>query len=548
MKNFKKDQIRPLLGTTPSHRYYIVAMLGLIIVLAIGGCKKDQVFDNPYAGGKAALGIQLSLIVAPSPQQGAPGTSVTFSATGLLAYKDQLAFLFNGTKADIVSITDASITVKVPVNSSTGVTTLVIGDQVFFGPRFKVLGKISVDPAFTVLNGANGAVNNAYQMADGRYLLVGAFTDYDTKGIISPIRRFTRSFKDGPADLSFASGGADGPLNSIIVTSSNMFVAGSFGSFFFNNGKSTLTNMSNITRLNVNGAADSIQVPIINSTKKKGVPAFFGGTSGSITKLFNFQNRLVAIGNFRYYVKRRYDQVYTNRIQVDTIPAFQVVGFNLDGSIDSTYRFDIPTHRGAPGGNGTVSDGFLQSDGKLVLVGNFIKFDSIPAVRIVRLNANGSIDQTFKSGAGADKAINSITYSPVTNKFLITGAFTTYDGQDAKGIAMLNADGSLYTTFASKGFTPQGLPTFAKQLSNGLILVSGGFTTYNNIRRAGLMILTPTGDLATDYNSLGDFTGAIKDISESVNSSGKLTVLLMGSFSQIDGLPVNNISRIVFEP
>ncbi|OCX52259.1 hypothetical protein BEL04_12340 [Mucilaginibacter sp. PPCGB 2223] len=544
--NISKKKYRR--STQGRDRFYHVIILALTILLGMNSCKKNQAFDNPYAGGKPALGIQLSLLTAPNPQQGAPGTIVTFAATGLVAYKDQLSFLFNGTKAEVVSIDDASITVKVPVNSSTGITTLIIGDQVFFGPRFKVLGKISVDPAFAVLNGANGAVNNAYQMSDGRYLLVGAFTDYDTKGIISPIRRIVRSFKDGPCDLSFTSGGADGPLNSIVVTSTNMFVAGSFGSFFFNNGKSTLTNMSNITRLNVNGFADSIQVPVINSTKKKGVPAFFGGTSGSITKLLNFQNRLIAIGNFRYYLKRRYDQVYTNRIQVDTIPAFQVVGFNFDGSIDSTYRFDLSTHRGGLGGNGSVTDGVLQPDGKLILVGNFVKFDSIPAVRIVRLNTNGSIDQTFKSGAGTDRAINSISYSPVTNKFLITGAFTTYDGQDAKGIAMLNADGSLYTTFVSKGFTPQGLPTFARQLSNGLILVNGGFTTYNNVRRAGLMILTPTGDLATDYNSLGDFTGSIKDISESINSSGKLTVLLMGSFSQIDGVPVNNISRIVFEP
>lgn len=548
MESFKKNQIQSNTNPMRLSRFYTLTLLALTVLLWISACKREQLFENPYAGGKSALGIQLSLLIPPSPQQGAPGTVVTFSATGLMAYKDQLSFSFNGTQAEVVSTNNASITVKVPVNSSTGITTLVIGDQVLFGPRFKVLGKISVDPAFNVLNGANGAVNNAYQMSDGRYLLVGAFTDYDTKGIITPIRRITRSFKDGPDDLSFTSGGSDGPLNSIVVTSTNMFVAGSFGSFFFNNGKSTLTNIYNITRLNMNGAADSIQVPIINTSKKKGVPAFKGGTSGSITKLFNFQNRLIAIGGFRYYIKFRYDLLTGNKVPVDTILTPQVVGFNLDGSIDSTYRFDRSARKGPPGGNGSVTDGALQPDGKLVMVGNFTKFDSIPAVRIVRLNTDGSIDQTFKSGAGADRAINSISYNPATNKFLITGAFTTYNGQDAKGIAMLNADGSLYTSFVSKGFTPQGLPTFARQLSNGLILVNGGFTTYNNVRRVGLMLLTPTGDLATDYNSLGDFKGAIQDISESVNSSGKLTVLLMGNFKQIDGLPVNNISRIVLEP
>ena len=250
-------------------RYINIILIALIVTIT-SACKKSQVFDNPYSGGTPPLGVQLSLIVAPSPQQGAPGTTITFAATGLLPYKDKLVFMFNGTQAEIVSVTDAVITVKVPLNASTGITTLVIGDQLFFGPRFKVLGKISVDPAFTVLNGANNSVNNAYQYNDGRFLMVGSFTDYDTKAIIGKINHIVRTFQNGSADISFAPGaGSDGPLNSIIATTTNYFVAGSFGGYFFNNGKSTLTNISNITRLNLNGFADSVIVPSYTNTGKK---------------------------------------------------------------------------------------------------------------------------------------------------------------------------------------------------------------------------------------------------------------------------------------
>jgi len=62
------------------------------------------------------------------------------------------------------------------------------------------------------------------------------------------------------------------------------------------------------------------------------------------------------------------------------------------------------------------------------------------------------------------------------------------------------------------------------------------------------MILDQTGKLAPGYNTLGDFVGYINDVLETTNSSGKITAMLMGNFSQIDGLPVNNITRVVFEP
>jgi len=526
-------------------------LLILSLILAVGtACKKSQNFDNPYSGGKSPLGAQLSLIVAPSPALGAPGTSVTFAGTGLVQYKDKLVFMFNGVPGQVTSVTSSGITVTVPADASSGIVTLSIDNQVFFGPRFKVQGKISIDPAFTVLNGADNAVNNALQLNDGRFILVGAFTNYDTKGIITPIRRIVETFKDGPADLSFQSGGTDGPINSIVASQTNYFVGGSFGGYFFNNGKSTLTNMSNIARLNANFTVDSMLVPIYNTAvtgKKKAVPSFNGGTSGTISKLFNSQGKVIAIGNFRYYATRRYD-LLTNPITVDTIQAPSILRFNTDGSLDKTYRFDAILNRGLPAGNGSVNDGYYQTDNKLVAVGNFTKFDSIPAGHIVRLKADGTVDATFNAGSGTDKPISSITYNATTDRYMITGDFTTYNGVAALGLAMLKSDGSLDNTFQSKGFTAQGLPSFAKQLSNGLILVSGGFINYSGIRRAGFMVLTPTGTLAAGYNNMGDFTGTIRDVFESVNSSGKTTAMLMGSFSQLDGLPALNITRVVLEP
>ena len=541
-------------------RYLKIILIALVIASA-GACTKTPTFDNPYSGGKPALGVQLSLTVPPVPTTGAIGSTVTFAATGLLPYKDKLIFMFNGQVAQVVSVTDAAITVTVPVTASTGVATLTIGDQVFFGPRFKVSGKISVDPAFSVLNGANNTVNTAYQLSDGRLMFVGAFTDYDTKALLNPINHIALAFNTGSADISFKSNGSDGPLTSILSNGSKLFVAGSFHSFYFLGGKATLTNMNNITRLGLDGTPDSILVPQYNSAKKKAVPAFTGnffgsftngntGSSGSVTKIFNFNGKITAIGNFGYYGMSRFDSLLAPKPRViyDTLRIPQVARLDYNGLLDGAFRYNITTHTGFAGGNGSVYDGFMQADGKLVIVGNFTKFDSIAAKRIVRLNTDGTIDQNFNTGSGADQVIRSISYNAITNKFFITGSFTTYNGQPALGIAMLNADGSLDNTFASKGFSIEGGATFAKQLSNGLIIVSGSFVNYNNIRHRGFIVLDQTGNLAVGYNTLGDFVGSINDVLETINSSGKVTAMLMGTFTQVDGLPVSNITRVVFEP
>ncbi len=543
-----------------------VAFLTLGFVMA---CKKSVVYENPYDGGKEPLGISLSLATPPEPQEAAGGGTVTFAATGLLPYKDLIVFSVNGQRAEILSITAAGITVKVPEEASTGIATLSVNDQVFFGPKFKVSGKISIDPEFRVSGGANRDIFAYHPLTDDRFIFVGAFTDYDGKGLISPVNRIVRVLKNGGADVSFRSGGADGTLYSVTPLGDKLVTAGSFSGFYFNSGKATLTNINNITMLSANGEVDSVLVDTYSTThsiapgipatgKKKAVPAFIGGTNSSISKVFSAQNKITATGNFRYYLSKRYGlsrkpvvisgiTIYADSIVTDSVETPQVLRFNADGSLDKTFRFNTTTNMGLPGGNGSVYSSYMQTDGKLIVVGAFNKFDETTAGRIIRLNTNGTVDLTFNSGTGADNAIGSITYNPLNKKYLITGSFTTYNGVSARGIALLNEDGSIDQSFVSKGFSSDGGATFAKQLSNGMIVVSGVFSSYNEVRRSGFMVLTPGGDLAKGYNAMGGVRGYVNDLYETTNATGQMAVMLMGSFTQIDGVPANNITRLIFE-
>lgn len=544
-------------------------LLIFLAVIFMSSCKKAETFENPYEGGKEPLGIKLNLAVLPDPQQASPGSNVTFSATGLMPYKDQIIFTINGQQAEVINVTAAGITVKVPADASTGVATLSVMDQVFFGPKLAVLGKISIDPEFRVSGGANREIISILPVADQRFIFSGNFTDYDGKGILNPINRIVRAFKDGGADLSFRTGGADGVVYGLASVADKYYPAGSFSGFFFNNGRSILGNIRNITRISANGEVDSILVDTYstnNSTapgipatgRKKAVPSFNGGTNSTISRVYGYQNKITATGNFRFYLTNRYNlskkpvvilgqNIFADSIATDSVETPQVVRFNPDGSLDKSFRFNPATNTGLPGGNGSLLNSLMQDDGKLVIVGNFNRFDEQTAGRIVRLNLNGTVDQTFNSGSGADRSINYVSYNNISKKMLITGTFTSYNGIPAKGIALLNADGSLDQSFTSKGFSSEGTPTFAKQLSDGKIIVSGSFSAYNNIRRAGFIVLSATGELIQGYNAIGDFGGRINDIYETTNSTGKMAVLVIGDFTQIDGTSANRVTRLIFD-
>jgi hypothetical protein len=61
--------------------------------------------------------------------------------------------------------------------------------------------------------------------------------------------------------------------------------------------------------------------------------------------------------------------------------------------------------------------------------------------RIVRLNNDGSIDNTFNTGTG----FNGTTFSGLIDdgKILVVGGFFEYNGQTNRQIAKLNSDGSM---------------------------------------------------------------------------------------------------------
>jgi uncharacterized delta-60 repeat protein len=514
----------------------------LVLVIA---CKKDnKVYDDPYAGGKKPLGVKMSTDL-PSPSEATPGVTILFKGKGLLAHKDSIHFNFNGQPGEIIAVDSTGVQVKVPETASTGVTSVTIGDQIFFGPVFRVKGNLEIDNNFKVVIGTNNAIYDVHRFSDGRLLLIGQFSDYEHKGVVKPVNRIVMTSKDGEIDRTLLSGrGADGGLVSLAaLPSGKLVVGGAFSSYDIH-----LAEMHNITVLNSNGSIDSVTVNTF--TKKDTVPAFNGGTDGTIFKVFVHDNKITAFGGFNYYLQYVYGisdwQQERDSLVTDSVLVRQMIRFHPDGSLDSSFNYDLTRHRSYDGPNGPVSDAYMQPDGKVIIVGRFTRYNGEPAPYIARINTDGSLDPGF-GGAGADDAIYSIRFNETTQKYMLSGAFQQFDGAAHYGLAMLKADGITDEQFASLKMKPDEGFYCAQQLSNGLIVVTGYFNNYGDVHRSGLMVLDSKGVLAPGYNNTGDLKGSVMKIFETINSSGQTQALLLGSMWQFNQVDIGNITRLLFK-
>jgi uncharacterized delta-60 repeat protein len=107
---------------------------------------------------------------------------------------------------------------------------------------------------------------------------------------------------------------------------------------------------------------------------------------------------------------------------------------------------DLEFNTGA-GANHFIYSISLQADGKIVIGGTFTVFNNVPRNRIARLNSVGSLDQSFDPGSGAGGEAVMATALQDDDRIVIAGSFTSYNDIPRKGIARLNHDGSLDTSF-----------------------------------------------------------------------------------------------------
>jgi|LakMenE18May11ns_1017448.scaffolds.fasta_scaffold9946565_2 uncharacterized delta-60 repeat protein len=232
--------------------------------------------------------------------------------------------------------------------------------------------------------------------------------------------------------------------------------------------------------------------------------------------------KIVIGGNFEYY----YEDI--------TRYSPGIMRFNSDGTFDDTLFV-------GEGFNDAVSTIIVQPDGKILVAGSFLEYNTASATRIIRLNSNGNPDLSFGTGNGVNGTVSDMVLQP-NGKIILGGDFSQYDGDDSNNIVRINSNGGIDNTFVvGDGFNDM-VRTLALQ-SDGKVIVGGAFNYYNNIDlyNGYIVRLGANGDMDTRFGY-----GFDNDIySLSIQSDDKILIGgEMGVFN-IDNDNFLNINALV---
>lgn len=323
-----------------------------------------------------------------------------------------------------------------------GAFTSILGVNSAYIARLNQDG--SVDPSF-MPGTLNSTVNQLVIQPDGRIVIVGAFTQIGTTSRY----RVARLNANGTLDSGFNPGsGANDVANAVVLRSDGkILIGGAFAAF---NG----IERQLICLLNADGS--------FNASFDFSRASFFGQVVGAVNTLaLRADGRILVGGDFQDFV-------------TPTDLRWNILGLNADGSLDTTF-LNLPNNPNAlqPDMFGSVKAVAVQSDGKVLLAGDFTLFGSvIHQAGIARLQADGSFDTGFDPGAGASSGVSAVLIQP-DGKIVMCGGFSSVGMSYTIAVARLDQDGSADTSFTSKLSGP-AVHSICRQ-NDGKILVGGKF-------------------------------------------------------------------------
>lgn len=365
--------------------------------------------------------------------------------------------------------------------------------------NIKAQNTIHLDPTFDIGTGFinEGDVRSVLLQSDGKILVGGYFTEYNGQ----TQNRISRLNSDGSLDTTFDSGTG---FNSYVIainqqSDGKILVGGSFSSY-----KGQTQNR--ITRLNSDGSLDT---------------SFNTGTGFNIswvhTIALQSDGKIIAGGSFTQYNGQAHNRI---------------IRLNTDGSVDNTFVT-------GNGFNNEIWSIAIQPNGKILVGGKFSSYNGIVQNGIVRLNSDGSLDTSFNTGTGLNISewnfsVGSIILQP-DQKILVGGSFTQFNGQTHKSIIRLNTNGTIDNSFNSD----QG---FLFNSSNGIIqklvlqpdqkiIVGGQFTSYNGLSVNRIARLDTNGTLDTTFNTGTGFNGYVSSVT--LQPDGK--IIAGGNFAYYNG-------------
>jgi hypothetical protein len=359
------------------------------------------------------------------------------------------------------------------------------------------------DPTLDQGSGFNGPVNAIAVQSDGKIIVGGSFTDY--KG--TTVANIVRLSPQGALDNSFNVGVAvNGPVYALHVTSNDDVIAG---------GDFTAFGYKNILKVKSNGSVD---FSFSNN----------GGFSGPVYAIVSDQNGKIYVGgDFTTY---------------NSLGANRIVKMGVDGIAETPFLAQI----GAGFSGGAVKSLIVTTSGVLLAGGNFTSFNDLPsAQRLVRLSLLGTLDPSFLTNLGTINGEVRAMASDNSGDIVIAGAFTQVGANSWSRIGKIKDTGNpVSATFngVTTGFNND--VNALDVTTNGDIYATGNFTSYNGNQANGVARLKSNGAFDTDYLvQIGLQGGTLTGRAAAVQTDGRL--LVGGSFTNYNGTVVGNFARLL---
>jgi uncharacterized delta-60 repeat protein len=343
---------------------------------------------------------------------------------------------------------------------------------------------------------------------DGKVLATGYFT----KVANAPRRGVARITVDGTVDATFNPGTGATTTNGLAHTvytlalqrDGRVILGGRFQKF-------DVFTQSYLARLNSNGSLDTNFTPVVDGPDLVTVSALAVQPDGKILVGGEFSS-------------------------VNGTPCNHIARLNPDGSLDANFDPGF-------GINASVQSFALQTNGMVLVGGQFSTVNGVTRVRVARLNANGSLDETFNIGAGPDK--NVLAMSLQTDGKVVIGGYFTKIGVDPRNyIARLNSNGSLDSSFQPNIALVFGGVTAVQTEVDGKVIVGGYFTTVDNLSRKDIARLNSDGRLDTNYVPSSVSGGQDFGVyGVGIQADGAL--LVGGDFTTFNSVGLNCLARLV---
>ncbi len=419
--------------------------------------------------------------------------------------------VFDGVVFGVAVQPDAKVLVGGTFTSVTGVPRNGIA---------RVNGNGSLDPAFDPGLGVEGQNAGVYALAlytsgtnAGKMVIAGSFATFNRVARSS----LARLNADGSLDPSFAPGTGieDGVVYAVAIQPDGKVVVG--GSFIGVQGAAR----PGIARFNADGTLDA--------TFNPGTGTGGGETNAVYAVAVQPDGKLVIGGNFTAYAG---------------VGRNSIARLTSTGTLDSVSAFDPGT--GAE--DGSVYALALQTDGSILMAGDFGTVQGAARDGVARLNSDGSLDATFAPDSGGGNAITVWAVAPVAgSQVLVAGEFTVMANEPCDGIARLDAQGDQDPAFTNS--LPDGVRfnvdhgeyvlTLAVQ-TDGSVVAGGTFELVNNFYRPALCRLGTDGNVDPVFNQESGTFDAV--LATALQPDGKL--LLGGQFTLANGAARRGLARL----